>query len=131
MKMKEYGSENHPTILLLCKKEPKNEGWNSLIHALEEQYHILLPSLNDTYQMQTQYAKALHDITQYVSTHYAGRIYAVYGLSDSCGLLLAMLRQGKIHSSKTIIESDGCPPGYFAFSLLPPKSYSERSFDLH
>ena len=62
MKMKEYGSENHPTILLLCKKEPKNEGWNSLIHALEEQYHILLPSLNDTYQMQTQYAKALHDI---------------------------------------------------------------------
>ena len=75
--------------------------------------------------MQTQYAKALHDITQYVSTHYAGRIYAVYGLSDSCGLLLAMLRQGKIHSSKTIIESDGCPPGYFAFSLLPPKSYSE------
>lgn len=40
MKMKEYGSENHPTILLLCKKEPKNEGWNSLIHALEEQYHI-------------------------------------------------------------------------------------------
>ena len=60
MKMKEYGSENHPTILLLCKKEPKNEGWNSLIHALEEQYHILLPSLNDTYQMQTQYAKALH-----------------------------------------------------------------------
>ena len=45
MKMKEYGSENHPTILLLCKKEPKNEGWNSLIHALEEQYHILLPSL--------------------------------------------------------------------------------------
>lgn len=23
MKMKEYGSENHPTILLLCKKEPK------------------------------------------------------------------------------------------------------------
>ena len=83
MKMKEYGSENHPTILLLCKKEPKNEGWNSLIHALEEQYHILLPSLNDTYQMQTQYAKALHDITQYVSNHYAGRIYAVYRLSDS------------------------------------------------
>lgn len=119
MKMKEYGFENHPTILLLCKKEHKNEGWNSLIHALEEQYHILLPSLNDTYQMQTQYAKALHDITQYVSTHYAGRIYAVYGLSDSCGLLLAMLRQGKIHSSKTIIESDGCPPVLCLFLSSP------------
>mgnify|MGYP000771379250 FL=1 len=64
MKMKEYGSENHPTILLLCKKEPKNEGWNSLIHALEEQYHILLPSLNDTYQMQTQYALSLIHISE-------------------------------------------------------------------
>lgn len=122
MKMKKHGSPSNPTILLLCAREPEDKQWKALIDALALQYHILIPQLMKT----ASTPKTLKEITHYVASRYDGHIYAVYGLADSWSLLHEMLREGRIHSSKTMIESCDCPPGCFAASLLSGRNGPEE-----
>ena len=57
-------------------------------------------------------------IAQYMQSRYHGTVYAICGFESSWEVVDQLLKQSKIVSQKTIVETDGNIPGRFMEQML-------------
>ena len=123
MNIKEYGTDNKETILLLHGGGLSWWNYTEVAEILQDKYHVILPILdghaNSDRPFTTIENNAL-EIISYIDDNLSGSVLLIGGLSLGGQVLLEMLSQRKNICSYALIESAAVIPSKITNKLISP-----------
>lgn len=110
MEIKEYGSDGHPTVVILQKEDPEQCPWFTKIEEISKKYHLIFPRLKRRTSQK--------ELEAYLNTRFHGMVYAVCIFPDMWDHMENMILRKKISFQKMIFENVGNAPGELVSSIL-------------
>ena len=123
MNIKEYGTDNKETILLLHGGGLSWWNYTEAAEILQEKYHVILPILDGHAKSDrpfTTIENNASEIISYIDDKLSGSVLLIGGLSLGGQVLLEMLSQRKDICSYALIESAAVIPSKVTNKLISP-----------
>ena len=116
MQVCEFGEHDHPTVLYISEKQDKDT-LRSQLSCWKDHFHIVAPVFHNKKEGAHSVQDKAELIAQYMQSRYHGNVYAICGFESSWAVVDQPLKQSKIISQKTIVETDGNLPDRFMKQL--------------
>ena len=123
MNIKEYGTDNKETILLLHGGGLSWWNYTEVAEILQGKYHVILPILDghaNSDRPFTTIENNASEIITYIDDNLSGSVLLIGGLSLGGQVLLEMLSQRKDICSYALIESAAVIPSKVTNKLISP-----------
>ena len=123
MNIKEYGTDNKETILLLHGGGLSWWNYTEVAEILQGKYHVILPILDghaNSDRPFTTIENNASEIISYIDDNLSGSVLLIGGLSLGGQVLLEMLSQRKDICSYALIESAAVIPSKVTNKLISP-----------